>query len=99
MSNFIEDYLKNLEESITNHVDDEFQTLKQRVSKIDDGLYRLEEQIDEQISDISSLVETRQSETKEEIRRANNLLVNVKDSHTILQSDLLSREEALVREV
>lgn len=43
MSNFIEDYLKNLEESITNHVDDEFQTLKQRVSKIDDSLYRLEE--------------------------------------------------------
>ncbi len=59
MSNFIEDYLKNLEESITNHVDDEFQTLKQRVSKIDDSLYRLEEQIDEQISDIQSLVETR----------------------------------------
>ena len=84
MSNFIEDYLKNLEESITNHVDDEFQTLKQRVSKIDDSLYRLEEQIDEQISDIQSLVETRQAETKEEIRRANNLLINVKDSHTIL---------------
>jgi hypothetical protein len=45
------------------------------------------------------LIDNRQSETKEEIRRANNLLINVKDSHQILSNDLLSREEALVREV
>lgn len=43
MNDFIDDYLKTLDQSITNHVEDEFQTLKHRVQKIDEGLYSLEQ--------------------------------------------------------
>ena len=42
MSEFIEDYIRTLNESITSKVDDDFNILKKRIHQIDDTLGNLE---------------------------------------------------------
>ena len=46
MSDFLEEYLKTLNDNITIRVDTQFQTLKGRVQQIDDNLTNLESEID-----------------------------------------------------
>ena len=46
MSDFLEEYLKTLNDNITFRVDTQFQTLKGRVQQIDDNLTNLESEID-----------------------------------------------------
>ena len=57
MSDFIDEYLKTLNESITNRVDNEFQTLKGRVHYIDDSLTNLENEIDAQIKEVNDSID------------------------------------------
>ena len=59
MSDFIEDYLRTLNEGITNKVDQEFQELKQRVQKIDDSLLNLENEIDAQFKEVNESIDVR----------------------------------------
>ena len=61
MSDFIEDYLRTLNEGITNKVDQEFQELKQRVQKIDDSLLNLENEIDAQFKEVNESIDVRQA--------------------------------------
>ena len=99
MSDFIEDYLRTLNEGITNKVDQEFQELKQRVQKIDDSLLNLENEIDAQFKEVNESIDVRQAQTSKELNQANNLLINVKQSHKLQHQDLRDRQESIIKEV
>ena len=73
--------------------------MKSRVDRMDQGLEGLESQIDKQIEEIGSMIQDRQQKTTTEMSRADDLLVNIKDSHQLLQDQLVTRELKLVREV
>ena len=45
------------------------------------------------------MIQDRQQKTTTEMSRADDLLVNIKDSHQLLQDQLVTRELKLVREV
>ena len=88
MSDFLEEYLKTLNDNITIRVDTQFQTLKGRVQQIDDNLTNLESEIDAQIKEVNDSIDLRQSQTAKELQQGNNLLVNVKQAHNLTHQDL-----------
>ena len=54
-----------------------------RVQKIDDSLLNLENEIDAQFKEVNESIDMRQAQTTNELNQANNLMINVKQSHKL----------------
>ena len=91
MADFIDEYLKTLNQNITNKIDGDFQTLKSRVQQIDDSLTNLEKEIDSQIQEVNEIIDKRQAQTEKELQQGSNLLTNVKQAHNLTHQDLQQR--------
>ena len=76
MEDFIEQFLSELQESITNKVDGQFNDLKSRIERIDQNLSNIEREIDVQIGEVHESIDVKTSQIGFELKNANNLLVN-----------------------
>ena len=99
MNEFIEEYLKTLQESITNKVDQDFQTMKRRVEQVDLNLKNLEDQVDRQIDDVNQCIENKQGEIERDISQAQTLIHSIKRANEQSKKQQTNQLEALIKYV
>ena len=99
MGDFIKEYLQTLHSNITDRIDGDFLALQARVKEMDDNLTNMETEIERQLSDVSTIIDTRQANTQNELKLANNLLINVEQAHISSYNNIVERMETLVKNV
>ena len=99
MSEFIEEYLKTLHQSITDKIDGQFIQLRDRVQSIDEQMTNLENEIEYQINDVHQSIEKRQLQSEKDMIQGNNLLVNIKQAKLLQDKEINERQDHLIKQV
>ena len=88
MNEFIDDFLGKLKDNISGQVDKQFQTLKSRVTTIDDGLTNIEKEIEYQIKDVNDAITKKEVYIAKELKQSSNLYLSVKEAKRINTEDI-----------
>ena len=92
-------YLQELENTLTNRVQDNFKILESRIQTANKKLTKVEQQIEQRDKEITAFITKSKEDVQSDLTDSALLLKNVKGSYKVTHDQLEKKENELVNQI